>query len=75
MAMVNLEYKDEKILQLTNELNELKKTKSSNTAQINDTNEIEMELQQCKEEMELLRNNYDQEIEQLKAQLNEVESA
>lgn len=75
MAMVNLEYKDEKILQLTNELNELKKTKSSNAAQINDTNEIEMELQQCKEEMELLRNNYDQEIEQLKAQLNEVESA
>lgn len=59
MAMVNLEYKDEKILQLTNELDELKKTKSSNTAQINDTNEIEMELQQCKEEMELLRNNYD----------------
>jgi len=32
MAMVNLEYKDEKILQLTNELNELKKTKSSNAA-------------------------------------------
>ena len=65
MAMVNMEYKDEKIMQLTAELEALKASKQP--VLINsDTVALEDELQQCREELELVRGNYEQEIEQLK---------
>lgn len=65
MAMVNMEYKDEKIMQLTAELEALKAAKQP--VLINsDTVALEDELQQCREELELVKNNYEQEIEQLK---------
>ncbi len=71
MAMVNMEYKDEKIMQLTSELEALKASKKP--VLINsDTVALEDELQQCREELELVKNNYEQEIERLKSDLNEV---
>ena len=71
MAMVNMEYKDEKIMQLTAELDALKSSKQP--VLINsDTVALEDELQQCREELELARNNYEQEIERLKNQMSEV---
>ena len=71
MAMVNMEYKDEKIMQLTAELEALKASKQP--VLINsDTVVLEEELQQCREELELVKNNYEQEIERLKSDLNEV---
>ena len=71
MAMVNMEYKDEKIMQLTSELEALKASKQP--VLINsDTVALEEELQQCREELELVKNNYEQEIERLKSDLNEV---
>jgi hypothetical protein len=71
MAMVNMEYKDEKIMQLTSELEALKASKQP--VLINsDTVALEDELQQCREELELVKNNYEQEIERLKSDLNEV---
>ena len=73
MAMVNMEYKDEKIMQLTAELEQLKKSKAPVVLN-NDTVALEEELQQVKEEMELLKNNYDQEVDRLKSQLTEVGS-
>lgn len=73
MAMVNMEYKDEKIMQLTAELEQLKKSKAPVVLH-NDTVALEEELQQVKEEMELLKNNYDQEVDRLKFQLTEVGS-
>lgn len=58
MALVNMEYKDEKIMQLTAELESLKKSRAPVVLN-NDTLALEEELQQVKEEMELLKNNYD----------------
>ncbi len=66
-----MEYKDEKIMQLTSELEALKASKQP--VLINsDTVALEDELQQCREELELVKNNYEQEIERLKSDLNEV---
>ncbi len=58
-------------MQLTAELEALKNSKQP--VLINsDTVALEDELQQCREELELTRNNYEQEIERLKSQMSEV---